>query len=125
MARQQHAQLFKALADGGNGLRQMQVALRGTAAGLGVGGCIGCVHAATGEHVGTRRETGGHGAARHQDFNAPAGQIGAFGGAVAQQQHGGRRAGGNGVALGVQELVESWHGVNFATKVAKHVSRVQ
>jgi hypothetical protein len=29
VARQQHAQLFKALADGGNGLREVQVALAG------------------------------------------------------------------------------------------------
>ena len=35
-AGQQDAQFFKAFANGGNGLREVQVALRGPAQGLGV-----------------------------------------------------------------------------------------
>ena len=77
----------------GNRLRQVQVALFGAACGHAVGLCVGRVYAAAREHVGTGRETGRHGAAGHQHFDAlwP----------VAQQQHGGGGAQGRRFTLGV------------------------
>ena len=116
-----HAQLFKTLADGGNGLRQVQVALGGASSGLAMRLRIGSVYATTGEHIGAGREAGGYGTAGHQHFNARTITVAI---AVAQEQHGGSRAGGRGFALGVQKLVESWHAVNFATKIATHASRL-
>ena len=68
--RDEHAQLFKALANRGNRLRQVQVALRRAAAGLRVRAGIQRVHATPGEHVGARGEARRHGAARHQHLNA-------------------------------------------------------
>jgi hypothetical protein len=60
VARQQHAQLFKALADGGNGLREVQVALRRAAVGGSVRGrSIERVDATAGEHVGAGCKAGG------------------------------------------------------------------
>jgi len=70
MAGQQQAQLFKTLADGSNRLGQVQLALRGTARGRGVRCCIRRIDAATGEHIGARREAGGERAARHQSPTA-------------------------------------------------------
>ena len=93
---EQDAELFEALADGGNGLGQMQVALRGAAGGQCVRLCVGGVNAPAGEHVGAGREAGRHRAAGHQHFDALW--------AVAQQQHGGGGAHGSGRAGGVEEL---------------------
>ena len=101
MAGQQHAQLFKAFTDGGNGLRQVQVALAGAAGGVGVGRSIGRVNAAAGEHIGTRRKAGGGRAEGHEHFSPIQ--------AVAQQQDGGGRARGHGFALGVQQLGRADH----------------
>lgn len=52
MAGQQHAQLFKALADGSDGLGQVLVALRGAAVGGGVRLRIQWVDAPTRKHIG-------------------------------------------------------------------------
>ena len=68
MAGQQDAELFKAFADGGNGLGEVQVALRGAALGVRVRQRIGRIDAAARKHIGPRGKAGGHGAARHQDF---------------------------------------------------------
>jgi hypothetical protein len=93
MAGEQNAQLFKAFADGGNGLRQVQVVLCGAAlchaVRLGVGG----VNHAAWEHIGSGRETGRHGAACHQHFGALR--------AIAHQQHGGGWTQGRGFTLRV------------------------
>ena len=102
MAGQQHAQFLEALADGGDGLGEVFVALRGAARGVGVGSGVGRVDAAAGEHVGAGREAGGERAARHQHLDA--------GGRVAQQQHGGGGARRRGVALRMQELAGAGHG---------------
>ncbi len=67
---QQHAKLFKAFADRGDGLRQVQVALGGAARRLRIRRRIGGVNAATWEHIGTGRKARRHGAPRHQHFNA-------------------------------------------------------
>ena len=96
VARQQNAQFFKALADGGDGLGQVLIALRRAARGVCMGLGIGGVNAAAGEHVGTGREAGRHRTARHQHLDALR--------AVAQQQHGGGGAQRRRVALRVQEL---------------------
>ncbi|MCY1539557.1 hypothetical protein D9M68_751480 [compost metagenome] len=97
---EQDAEFFKALADGGDGLRQVQVALCRAAGGLAVRLRVGSVDATAGEHVGAGREARRHGAACHQHFDARVGGVGA----VAQQQHGGGGAQGSGRADGVQEL---------------------
>ena len=102
MARQQDAQFFKAFANGRHGLGQQTIALRAATRGQGVGLGIGGVDAATRKHIGTRCKTGGHGAPRHEHFQALR--------AVAQQQHGGRGSQGSAVALGVEELGRSDHG---------------
>ena len=101
MAGEQNAQLFKALADGGNRLRQVQVALAGAALRQAVRLGIGGVNHAAGKHISTGRETGRHGAAGHQDFDAV--------GTIAQQQHGGGWAQGRGFTLGVEELGGACH----------------
>jgi hypothetical protein len=94
--RQQHAQFLKAFPDGGNRLRQVQLALAGPAGGVAMGVGVGGVDTAAGEDIGARREAGGGRAAGHEHFNPV--------GAVAQQQDGGGRAGGGGLSLGVQQL---------------------
>ena len=66
--RQQYAKLFKALPDGGNRLRQVQVALDGPPGGQRVAGGIERVHAAARKHIGARRKAGRQRAARHQHF---------------------------------------------------------
>ena len=98
VARQQHAQLFKALADGGNGLREVQVALRRSAVGGSVrlGRSIERVDATAGEHVGAGCKAGGARAPGHQHFKTAVVRR------IAQQQHGSGGAGGNGFAVGVQ-----------------------
>ena len=70
MARQQHAEFFKTLADGGNRLRQLHVALTGAARGLRMAGGVGGVNAAARKDVGAGRKTGRHGAPCHQHFDA-------------------------------------------------------
>ena len=101
MAGEQNAQLFKALADGGNGLCQVQVALRGAALRHAVRLGIGGVNHAARKHVGAGRKTGRHRAAGHQDFDAI--------GAITQQQHGSGWAQGRGFTLGVEELGGACH----------------
>ncbi len=96
VARQQDAQLFKAFADGGDGLRQVQVALPCAPLCQGVRLGVSGVDAAPGEHVGARRKAGAHGAAGHQDLKALR--------AVSEQQHGGCGAQGRGFTLGIKEL---------------------
>ena len=100
--RQQHAELFKALAYGGNGLRQVQRALARAARGQRVAGGIKRVDAAARKHIGARGKAGRQRAACHQHFEP--------GLAIAQQEHGGCWAGGGGRALGVEELGGSGHG---------------
>ena len=95
-AGEEHAQLFKALADRGNGLRQVQVALTGPAAGLGVCIGVGRVDAATRKHIRARGKAGSHGTACHQHLEPQR--------AIAQQQHGGRGPKGRRFALRMQEL---------------------
>jgi hypothetical protein len=104
--REQHAQLFVALADRGDGLGEVEVALCRAAGADAVGLCVGGVNAAAGEHIGAGREACRHGAARHQHFDTGARRIGA----VAQQQHGGGGAQRGWCALGMQELGGSDHG---------------
>ena len=70
MARQQHAQFFKTFADGGDSLRQLQVALAGPARGLRMSGGVGGINAAARKDVGAGRKTRRRGAPRHQHFNA-------------------------------------------------------
>ena len=67
-------------------LRQVRVALVGATRGLGVAQGVQRVHAPARKHVGAGKGPGGGGAARHQHLGAV--------GAVAQQQQGGRGAGG-------------------------------
>ena len=103
MAGQQHAQFLEALADGGDGLRELHV---GSACGRRVAmACavrVAVVDAPAGEHVGAGREAGGGGAPRHQHFDAVR--------RVAQQQHGGGGAHGRRLALGMEELGGAYHG---------------
>ena len=101
MARQQHAQLLEALADGGNRLCEVQVALAGPARRVRMRRRIGSVNSAAGKHIGARREAGGHGAARHQHLHAL--------GAVAQQKHGRGGSCRGGFALRMQQLGGSDH----------------
>jgi hypothetical protein len=96
MAGEQDAQLFEALADGGNRLRQVQLALGGAALRHAVRLGIGGVDAAAGKDISAGRETGRHGSAGHQDLNAIE--------AITQQQHSGGWAQGGGFTLGVEEL---------------------
>ncbi len=105
MARQQHTQLFKTLANGGDGLGEVQVALRGAAVDGGVRGRGGIerVDAAAGEHIGARRKAGRARAPGHEDFEPAVVRC------IAQQQHGGGRAGGNGFAVEVQLLGGAGH----------------
>ena len=110
MAGEQNAQLLKALADGGNRLGQVQVALFGAALRHAVGLSIGGVNAPAREHVGAGCKAGRHGASGHQDFEPAR--------AVAQKQHGGCGAQGGGFALWVKELGCACHaplsgGLNF------------
>ena len=108
MPGEQHAQLLKTFADGGNRLRQVQVTLAGAAAGLGVRSSVAGVNASAGEHIGAGREAGGHGAACHQHFEALR--------TVAQQQHGGGRTERRILALGVQELGRSDHAGHYLSR---------
>ena len=100
MARQQHAQLFKTLADGGQCVGQRLAALRRAVrgGGMGLGRGVLRLNASAGEHVGARHEAGFVGAARHQHFKLTVGVI-------AQQQNRGRQQRGDGGARRVQELV--------------------
>ena len=66
--RQQYAKLFKALPNGGNGLRQVQLALARAARGHRMAGGIERVDAAARKHIGARRKAGRQRAARHQHF---------------------------------------------------------
>ena len=90
---QQNAQLFKAFANGGNGLREVQVTLSGPAQSMCVRGSIEGINAAAWKHVGTRCKAGFERAPSHEHFNAL--------GAVAQQQHCGGRPCGGGLSLGM------------------------
>jgi hypothetical protein len=101
VAGQQNTQLFKAFANGGNGLRQVQVALRGAACGVAVGLRISGVNAAARKHIGPRRKAGRGGAARHQHFWALW--------AIAQQQHGGGGQEASGLLVGVKALGSADH----------------
>ena len=98
---QQNAQFFKAFANGGDGLREVQVALRGPAQCMRMGCRIEGVNATTWEDISTRRETGRQRAPCHEHFNALR--------AVAQQQDRGSRARDGGFSLGVQKLLRSDH----------------
>ena len=113
-AGQQHAQLFITFADGGNGLRAVQVALRGAAVGqrMGLGGGVGRVDRAPREHIGARGKAGAGRAAGHEHFQHAVG-------GVAQQQHGGCRAGGHRLAVRMQLLVDA----DAALYAAKHAGR--
>ena len=101
MARQQHAQFLEALADGRDGLRQLQIALGRAPRRDGVRGTVGSVDAAARKHIGPRRKTRGGGAPCHQHFDAV--------GAVAHQQHRGGCTQGRGFARRVELLVLAWH----------------
>ena len=101
VARQQNAELLKALTDGCDGLREVQVTLCGTSLGMGMGFGVGCIDAAAGKHIGARRKAGGHGASRHQHFQA-------FWAIAKQQNRGGRHQACR-LTLGMKELGGSNH----------------
>ena len=106
-ARQQHAQLFKALADGGHGVGQARVGLRGAAVGQRVAGAVAVLglDAAAGKDIGAGDKAGLVRSARHQDLQHRA----AGDGGIAQQQHGGGIQGRDGFTVGVELLAEAWH----------------
>ena len=98
---QQNPYFFKAFADGGNRLRQSQIALGGAPKCVAVGLRVCRVNATAGKHISPRGKAGGHGAPGHQHLQAI--------GAVPKEQHGGRRTKGNAFALGMKELTDSAH----------------
>ncbi len=101
---EQHAQFLEALADGRDGLGDALARLRGAVVDMGMRGGLGVlrVDGAAGKHVGPRREAGLRRAPRHEHFESAAGRV-------AQQQHGGRRARGGGLAVGMELLGEAGH----------------
>jgi len=102
MARQQHAQFFKTLADGSNRFGQCPVCLGGTALANIKAMAVCRVNPTAGKDVSARHKTGCAGAARHQDFKAHRG--------VAQQQHRGGGSGRGGRTVRVQALGGAGHG---------------
>ena len=114
-AGQQNAELFKTFADGGDRLRQVQIALRGPPRRLAVRQGIGRIDATTRKDIGAGRKTGGGRAACHQHLDAAL--------AVAQQQHGSGRQQGRRFALGIKELRASCHPCILPASVsAQHLS---
>ena len=99
---QQHTQFFKTLANGRDRLGQSGVILPGPARCDVMHLRICCVDAATGKHIGSRRETRVHGTTRHQHFQASR--------AIPQQQDGGCRQRGRGWAGRVKLKVRADHG---------------
>jgi hypothetical protein len=112
---EQHAQFFKGLADGRDGLGALDAALGGAAGGDALGGFVGRVDVAAGKNIGARRKARGGRAAGHQHLDA--------GGRVAQQQHGGGGAHGRGLACGVNQLGEADHGVIIGSRCDARVAR--
>ena len=106
MARQQHAQLFKAFPDGRNRLCQVQIALAGASRRVVMHRRVPRIDAAARKDIGAGRKAGRHGTARHQHFQAAC--------RIAQKQHGGGRASGRRFALRIKELGGSGHAADFA-----------
>ena len=102
MARQQHAEFLETLADGGDGLRQVQVALAGAARATARGLARRRRRCRRRERRRRRAQSWPSCERRVISTSMPSG-------AVAQQQHGGGGAGGRGLALRVKELGGSWH----------------
>ena len=101
MPGQQHAQLFKAFADGRHGFGQSRLGLRASACGLRMAQRVGGLQAAAWKHIRAGGKAGGRGAPRHQHFNA--------GSAVSQQQNSGGSPGVCGFVRRVKQLGGSYH----------------
>ena len=68
VAGHQDPQFLVALADGGDGLGQAQIGLRGSARGVAVRLVVRSINAATRKHIGAGCKTGRHRSAGHQHF---------------------------------------------------------
>ena len=98
---QQDAQFFEALANGSDGLSEVQVALGSAAQSMRMRRSIECVNAAARKNISARCKTGCQRAPCHEHFNALR--------AVAQQQHSGGGPWQDGFSLGMQKLLRSDH----------------
>ncbi len=101
-AREHHAQFLETLANGGDRLRQVQIALPDAAPRQGMCTGVGRIDATAGKYKSTWRKTRTSRSPGHQDLDTI--------GAVAQQQDSGGRPQRRWLALAMQELTRSDHG---------------